>query len=68
MYLESNFCRTARGQFEMARNYDGSQLDKELFTFSTGFADDFTPVANLTIHTTQRKHVGNFKLLIKETS
>ena len=54
MYLEKDFCDSARGYFSRIRNYDGSLIDKEIFAFKTGFADDLTPIANLTIHATER--------------
>ena len=67
-YLERDFCGSARGYYSIVKYADGTLLDRDIFTFTTGIAEDLTPVANLTVHATERRHVGTYELLITEKS
>ena len=67
-YLERDFCRSARGYYSVVKYSDGTHLDRDIFTFTTGFAEDLTPVANLTVHATERRHIGTYEILITEKS
>ena len=65
-FLDNNYCTSARGYYSSIKFSNGSKLDSELFQFDQEVAGDLSPVANLTIHTTQRMHVGTYEIILTE--